>query len=357
MPTFDASLTTAQAPTRATIAVRSSVAMELLWAAYLGECEPEPEYPARVGRFGADEDLPVRIAALWDDGEPCFTEIIVAADRGGVLFEDDIDRFWAGLEAGAAGPKRVERLVSETAADRDRFLDRLARLRRDPELRARWLRLLQDTWGAIAERWEREGRAAVEAMVWELQGKLPGHGTYPDLAPVVGTCDFNGLVPRLVGDAAAAGHEVTVVPAWLGRKGFLLTLPDRLIWGPPTPTRPPGPSAETRERARRFKALGDPTRLAIFESVARRPHTVGELSAALGVAQPTVSNHVRILRDAGLLRQEDGGGRRLAPDQLGFERFLAEARRTVTPPPVPSNGGRCYRSGLRFIARVTSKMW
>jgi DNA-binding transcriptional ArsR family regulator len=333
MPTADATLTAAQAPTRATIAVRFSIAMELMWATYLAHVEPEPEYPARVGRFGTGDDLPTRIAAMWGDGEACFTEILVAADRGGVLFEDDLDRFWAGLEAGVAGSRRVERLASETPADRERFLDRLARLRRDRALRDRWLRLLKDAWGALAERWEREGRAAVEAMVWELQARLPDHGTYADLAPVIGTCDFNGLVPRLVGEAIGAGYEVTVVPTWLGRKGFLLSLPDRMLWGPPTPTRAPGPSAETRERARRFKALGDPTRLAIFESVARRPHTVGELSVALGVAQPTVSNHVRILRDAGLLRQEDGGGRRLAPDIAGFERFLAEARRAVTPPP------------------------
>ena len=44
----------------------------------------------------------------------------------------------------------------------------------------------------------------------------------------------------------------------------------------------------------------------------------------LGVAQPTVSNHVRILRDAGLLDQEKGGGRRLVADVASFERFLDE---------------------------------
>jgi DNA-binding transcriptional ArsR family regulator len=306
--------------------------MELLWAVYVCSDEPEPEYPARAGRFEAHPDLPPRIAALWADDEPCFTEVLVAADRGGVLFEDDMDRFWAGLEAGAAAPKRVERLASETPADRDRFLERLARLRRDRALRERWMGLLKATWDAVAERWEREGRAVSEAMVWEMQAKLSESGTYADLAPLVSTCDFNGLVPRLVGEAAAGGQEVTVVPAWLGRKGFLLSLPDLLLWGPPTPARPLGPSAETRDRARRYKALGDPTRLAIFESIARRPRTVGELSVALAVAQPTVSNHVRVLRDAGLLRHEDAGGRRLAPDLPAFERFLGDARRAVTPP-------------------------
>jgi DNA-binding transcriptional ArsR family regulator len=307
--------------------------MELVWALFLTDGEPEPEYPLRAGRFDADATLRDRIASFWADGESCFTEVLVVADRGGVLFEDDADRFWAGMEAGVTGPDRVERLESETPADQARFRERLARLHRDAGLRDRWMSLLRAAWAAVADRWDREGRTVAEAMAWQLRGKLPDQATYADLAPVVGTCDFNGLVPRLVAEATAAGHEVAIVTAWLGRKGFLLSLPDRLLWSPPTPTRAPGPSDETRERARRYKALGDPTRLAIFESIAFRPRTVSELSTILGVAQPTVSNHVRILRDAGLVRQEAGGGRRLAPDLAGLDRFLGEARRSVTPPP------------------------
>jgi ArsR family transcriptional regulator len=75
--------------------------------------------------------------------------------------------------------------------------------------------------------------------------------------------------------------------------------------------------------------LGDPTRLAIFEASARRPRTVGELARELGVAQPTVSNHVRILRDADLIGQEKGGGRRLQVDLPSFERYLQESLRAV----------------------------
>src|SRR5262249_709598 len=103
-------------------------------------------------------------------------------------------------------------------------------------------------------------------------------------------------------------------------------------YGPPTPSRPAGPSDETRDRARRHKALGDPTRLSIFEATARRPRTVGALARELGVAQPTVSNHVRILRDAGLVRQEKGEGRRLVADLQSFEGFVEESRRAVLRP-------------------------
>ena len=48
--------------------------------------------------------------------------------------------------------------------------------------------------------------------------------------------------------------------------------------------------------ARFFRVLGDPTRLAILELLAERPHTVSELMAALGLTQSRVSNHLACLR-------------------------------------------------------------
>jgi ArsR family transcriptional regulator len=168
----------------------------------------------------------------------------------------------------------------------------------------------------------------VEGIERDLRTKLPDEGSYADLEPLM-TGDWGGLMARLVADAAATGLEVTVIPAWVGRKGLILSLFDRLIVGPPTPACLPGPSAGTRNRARRLKALGDPTRLAIFEAVAGRPLPVGELARSMNVAQPTVSNHVRILRDAGLIRPAPGEGRRLEADLESFEALVEECRRAA----------------------------
>ncbi|HEY0638109.1 MAG TPA: metalloregulator ArsR/SmtB family transcription factor [Pseudonocardiaceae bacterium] len=66
-------------------------------------------------------------------------------------------------------------------------------------------------------------------------------------------------------------------------------------------------------------ALGDPTRLAIVERLARRPLPVGELAAGLPVSRPAVSLHLRVLREAGLVRDHREGTRRiyrLDPDGL-----------------------------------------
>ena len=58
-------------------------------------------------------------------------------------------------------------------------------------------------------------------------------------------------------------------------------------------------------------ALGDPTRRAIFESLARRPTPVGELAAELPVSRPAVSQHLKVLKDAGLVIDRPAGNRRI----------------------------------------------
>src|SRR5690348_16052296 len=58
-------------------------------------------------------------------------------------------------------------------------------------------------------------------------------------------------------------------------------------------------------------ALADPTRRAIFERVAARPSAVGELASELPVSRPAVSQHLRVLKDAGLVIDRPDGTRRL----------------------------------------------
>ena len=52
--------------------------------------------------------------------------------------------------------------------------------------------------------------------------------------------------------------------------------------------------------ARAFDALGDPTRRSIFERVASRPQSVGKLAGRMSVSRPAVSQHLRVLKNAGL---------------------------------------------------------
>ena len=58
-------------------------------------------------------------------------------------------------------------------------------------------------------------------------------------------------------------------------------------------------------------ALGDPTRQAILERLARGPLPVGQLAADLPVTRPAVSQHLKVLKDAGLVTDRKVGTRRL----------------------------------------------
>lgn len=60
-----------------------------------------------------------------------------------------------------------------------------------------------------------------------------------------------------------------------------------------------------------FYALADPTRRAIFERIARQPSAVGELAAELPVSRPAVSQHLRVLKEAGLVFETKQGTRRV----------------------------------------------
>jgi DNA-binding transcriptional ArsR family regulator len=58
-------------------------------------------------------------------------------------------------------------------------------------------------------------------------------------------------------------------------------------------------------------ALGDPTRRAIFERLADHPSAVGELASELPVSRPAVSQHLKVLKDAGLVIDRPAGNRRI----------------------------------------------
>ena len=69
-----------------------------------------------------------------------------------------------------------------------------------------------------------------------------------------------------------------------------------------------------------LSALADPTRRAIFERVGVAPGSVGEIAAGLPVSRPAVSQHLKVLKEAGLVTDTPDGTRRvyrLDPRGLG----------------------------------------
>jgi DNA-binding transcriptional ArsR family regulator len=60
-----------------------------------------------------------------------------------------------------------------------------------------------------------------------------------------------------------------------------------------------------------WSALGDRTRRTIFERLAERPCAVGELAGGLPVSRPAVSQHLRVLKEAGLVIDRRAGNRNI----------------------------------------------
>jgi DNA-binding transcriptional ArsR family regulator len=85
--------------------------------------------------------------------------------------------------------------------------------------------------------------------------------------------------------------------------------------------------------ANAFAALAEPMRIAIVERLAERPMAVGELAAGLPVSRPAVSQHLKVLKAAALVRDHAEGTRRiysldpagLGPIRAWLDRFWDSA--------------------------------
>ena len=74
-----------------------------------------------------------------------------------------------------------------------------------------------------------------------------------------------------------------------------------------------------------WDALGDPTRRAIFRRIAASPCAVGELAREMPISRPAVSQHLRVLKDAGLVSDRAEGTRRIYTiDATGLAKLRAD---------------------------------
>ena len=68
---------------------------------------------------------------------------------------------------------------------------------------------------------------------------------------------------------------------------------------------------ETYQTGDGWDVLADPSRRSIVTCLAERPRAVGELADELPISRPAVSQHLRVLKDAGLVEDEAAGTRRV----------------------------------------------
>ena len=116
--------------------------------------------------------------------------------------------------------------------------------------------------------------------------------------------------------------------------------------------------------SRAFAALADPTRREIFERLAGAPSAVGDLANELPVSRPAVSQHLKVLKEAGLVLDRAIGTRRvyeIDPNGLGelrawLDRFWGEAldafKAEVERDAAPTPKMRAGRSRVGVVRRL-----
>lgn len=287
--------------------VAPSAALELMWVLYNSGAEHVLE-----GRFATTEL--VRLAygptlrSFWADKVRGFTEMVVLAERGESLRDPEIRGFFDSLERAAASSAPTPSLLSETPAERSAVARRLEVLRTDTKVRARYISLLTEVWESVRVEWEETGRAAVIAAARDWQKQLADGIPYRDLLQRTrlwpGRPDLEDLA-----DADAAEGRMVLTPGWFFGDIHVVELDGSMYLG--RGIRAHGDDADRRHVAKHvsttLKAFADPTRLSILMWLANQPASVTEVSRHFKLSQPTVSAHVQILREAGVIEDRPSG--------------------------------------------------
>ena len=293
------------------IGLYASIAVELDWALAAAErADYRRDNVFLAALYDNAPELGERVRSMWTEvPTSCggFMELEALAFHGGVLLNGDPDALLDRLEHLCATAPTELVMDFESAEDLAAVLERLRLLRTSAEVRDRYVALIRDVWAAVADIWEIEGRRAVDAAI-AVRRELVGRGaTWLELART--ECASGELTRGLVSQLAP-DDEVAIVPAFFHHKGLVLDFPGVVLLGVGTDASGAQARARTALLARRLKAISDPTRLAILDSLRTGPRTVTEIATAFSLAQPTVSNHVRLLRDAGLIGPGSDGQRR-----------------------------------------------
>jgi DNA-binding transcriptional ArsR family regulator len=301
------------------VEVRPSAVLELTWTLYKSEGAYSRAAAEHV--WEATEDVRAAAEQVWAvmaDGYRNLPDVSVLAARVDALLGVEADTFLGNLERAVHLDNVGLELRSESPEVREATLDRLARLRADPDLVRRYAEALSHTWDAVRPEWEETGRQVVERTCAEWAERLRQGAGLLDLVPsthIARRADQERLL--------AQRRRVVVTPLhFCDRGGSIIDLTAYMHIG--GPARPVDGEALRRKEAEhiasRLKVLADGTRVALLRELAAEPASVMDLARRFHLAQPTVSNHVRLLREAGLLSAQKDGARvvySVPRDQLG----------------------------------------
>jgi DNA-binding transcriptional ArsR family regulator len=319
------------APVGVSLQAAPSLACDLSWILSVA-ARPSwrAKYPMLSEMFAGREEVAERVRDFWGDGyaETCFTEMQILADHAGANGETSAPALWEAIERAVATVPLDLALESETPEQRAMFMQRLARLKESPDLVRRYIGLLREVWEPIDAIWQ-SALPVLEDAARRLQDQLDRGRPFTELVSV----ECAAFRDRLPGIRArlGEGHRLLIVPCFFFGRSLYLEFPGLTLIGTGIEEHGRVARARTESVARRLKTVADPTRLALLHFLAFQPSTVGDLAASFGLAQPTVSMHVKLLRETGLVRGERQSGRlQLSADVEAVESLLDDLRGVVT---------------------------
>lgn len=291
---------------RAPIRVAPSAPIELMWLIHWAGANHK-----HGGEFATLEELRQRresdLEKLWGGRAPQYsTEMLVLAHRTGSMLDQDLKRFFDGIDAAIDEQVGLPSLHSESPAERELVRERLERLRSDRSFRKRYVELLRGIWTEMAGEWESTGRPAVLAEVQKWTRAIEGGAPYRQLLQVERIWPPRPETDTFADTAAAEGNMI-LTPAWFGGRIHVLEFDGLMFVGRGVRFGEPSLKEVATMVSSSIKALADPTRLAILLRLARDPASVTELARQFNLSQPTVSAHVQVLREAGLLEEKTVG--------------------------------------------------
>lgn len=291
---------------KAVVRVTAAPVIELAFSFYVAE-----KSALRIGSFQQPwlqglqrerPDLIERISTFWAAGGYYeWAELIILAQRSGTLLAEP-EEFLARLEETAAKRYQVPQLPSEADTVRPILQERLDRLAASAEFRASYSSLVREFWEELKPHWLGGAAALAGEMVASYQQRL---ARAEDIRETLPRNHFARRAAHavVVARALEAGEAVIVPLALSGAGIAFFALPGLVLMavGPEAEKHQDKRREAAEKAAARFKLLSDPTRLSILTSFCSSPYSISELADFFDLSQPTVSVHVKMLREAGLL--------------------------------------------------------
>jgi DNA-binding transcriptional ArsR family regulator len=271
-----------------------------------------------------------QLEQLWSDGLPGCPELLYCTHEADCMFDDGLNRFidWLAkpVEKAAAG----NAMLTEPEQDRPVIAKRMRKLHEDPKARHLYRGVLVEVWQLAAGPWEHNGRSVVAKAcdVWKY--RLTTAVSIEELVPPrhpLTHADRLGF-----DDIFMHRREFAVSPLYFCMSGgHVVDLDDYVHIAVPAsdlvPVRKVRDAAFVSDRLR---VLAEPTRVHILIQLLSAPSGVMDIARSLRMSQPTVSGHLKVLRDAGLIQPRRFGTRTvMVASRKRIERLLEDARATI----------------------------